>query len=167
MGAVTTINTFPEAAMYQSLICGEQCIEQPTVGFTNAAQKLFTISGGPIIATAFIAIVSADIGATAMNGTLQELVTTPSATVTIGTTVSLASLTAGTSIRWINTTGVLTPVTAGIVPIYPATIATLNINALLPIGALQLLTTAINSGNIKFYMRYQPLSPLSVVTVTP
>jgi hypothetical protein len=112
---------------------------------------------------AMYAIVSVDTGATGTNGTLQELVTTPSATVAIGTTVSVASKAAGTSIRWINTTGVLTPVTAGLVPIYPATIASLDISVLLPIGQVQFLTTAANTGNIKFYMVYKPLSPLSAV----
>jgi hypothetical protein len=141
----------------------ERCVEQPVCALTNAAQPLFNITGGPILMVAMYAIVSVDTGATATNGTLQELVTAPSATVVLGTTVSVASKATGTSIRWINTTGILTPVTAGIVPIYPATIATLDISALLPVGQVQFLTTAANTGNIKFYMVYKPLSPSCVV----
>jgi hypothetical protein len=163
VGVSTSQMSYLKQLINLNLAC-ERAIEQPVCVLTNAAQPLFNITGAPILMTGMYAVVSTDTGATATNGTLQELVTVPSATVTIGTTVSIASKAAGTSIRWINTTGILTPVTAGIVPIYPATIATLDILALLPIGQVQFLTTAANTGNIKFYMTYKPLSNLSVVT---
>ena len=163
MGASTALNVNLPAAIQSSVLSGEYAVEQLVCVPANAAVSLFTIAGGPCLAS-FYAVVSADIGGTAMNGTLEEVITTPANTMTFGTTVSCASLAAGTSIRWINTTGVLTPVTLGAVPIYPATVATLDCIFFCPIGTIKFLMTAANTGNFYFYMRYKPLSPACFVT---
>ena len=131
--------------------------------FTNAAQNMFTITGGPVYGF-FTGIVTTIIGGTAMNGTLQETTVAPASTATLSTTVSLASKAAGTSIRFVGATGVLTPVTAGAVIVDPVTVA--DCWFLLPIGAVTLLATAINTGVITWYLNYIPLSSDSVVAAT-
>ena len=146
-----------------SLLTTRRSISCTTGPFTNAAQSMFTIAGAPCYAR-FVGIVTTSVGGTAMNGTLQEVVTTPAGTVVLSTTVSCASKAAGTSIRFVGATGVLTPVTAGAVIIDPVTVDdTWN---LCPIGAIQFLTTAINTGLITWYMDYVPLSSDNVVSVT-
>ena len=154
-----------------SQLFGAPSISAPTVitcttgAFTAAAQSMFTIAGGPIYGM-FVGIVTTPIGGTAMNGTLQEVVTTPSGTVQLSTAVSLISKAAGTSIRFVGTStyAVLTLVTAGAKIIDPVTVA--DDWFLLPIGAVSLLTTAINTGLITWSLSYYPLSPDCVVTVT-
>ena len=146
----------PELVQMRTISC-------TTGPFTNAIQKMFTITGGPIYGRV-IGMVTTDVGATAMNGTLQITTVAPASTTVLSTTVSCASKAAGTSIRFIGATGVLTPVTAGAVMIDP--VLTGDCWFLMPIGAVQFLTTAINTGLIVWSMTYTPLVPDAVVVLT-
>ena len=134
----------------------------------NTSDDLFTIAGGPIYARIF-GIVTTVIGANAANGTLQMTTTTPSATVAISTAVSIASAAAGSVIHFATvaagTVPVLTITANGINWYDPATATKLPAEFFLPPGTLKFLSSAANTGNIKWYLSYLPLSTNTVVTV--
>lgn len=140
----------------------ERCIEKSDGAVLAGADPLFTVTGGPILVTKIVGIVTTAITGAA-NGTLQATTTTPSATVALSTTVAINDDAAGTSYRFVGATGVLTPVTDGAVIIDPVTVA--DCEFLVPIGNINFLGSAARDGVIKWYMTYKPLSPNSVVTV--
>ena len=86
-------------------------------------------------------------------------------TVALSTTVAIDNDAAGTSYRFVGATGILTPVTAGAVIIDPVTTA--DCEFLVPIGNINFLGSAAQTGVIKWYMTYKPLSPNSVVIASP
>lgn len=145
-----------------SLAITERCIEKSDGAVLAGADPLFVITGGPILVTKLIGVVTTLIVGAA-NGTLQATTTVPSATVALSTTVAINDDAAGTTYRFVGATGVLTPVTDGAVIIDPVTVA--DCEFLVPIGNINFLGSAARAGNIKWYMTYKPLSPNSVVTV--
>lgn len=138
-----------------------RCIEKSDGAVLAGADPLFTITGGPILVTRIIGIVTTVLGGAA-NGTLQATTTEPAATVALSTTVAIDNDAAGTSYRFAGATGVLTPDTNGAKIIDPVTVE--DCQFLVPIGNINFLGSAARTGNIKWYMAYIPLSPLSVVT---
>lgn len=138
-----------------------RCIEKSDGAVLAGADPLFTITGGPILVTRIIGIVTTVLGGVA-NGTLQATTTEPAATVALSTTVAIDNDAAGTSYRFAGATGVLTPDTNGAKIIDPVTVE--DCQFLVPIGNINFLGSAARTGNIKWYMAYIPLSPLSVVT---
>jgi hypothetical protein len=138
---------------------GWKCLEKSDGSVLSGTDDLFTITGGPIIASV-IGIVTTVIGGAA-NGTLQITTTTPAATVSLSTTVAIDSQAAGSSIRFVGATGVLTPLAAGAKIIDPVTVG--DCQFLMPIGTVKFLGSAARTGNIKWYLTYRPLSPNSVV----
>jgi hypothetical protein len=159
MGASTAKNVNLDSFAAASFLTAAQCIEQPTNAITSGAASLFTIAGGPIMAQVF-GIVTTVLGG-ASNGTLQITTTTPAATVALSTTVAIDTQAAGSSIRFVGATGVLTPDANGAKIIDPVTVG--DCWFLMPIGTVKFLTTAVRTGNIKWYIRYVPLSPNCVV----
>jgi len=140
----------------------ERCLEKSDGAVLNAAiDPLFTVAGGPVLAQVY-GICTVDIGGAA-NGTLQHTTVTPAATVSLSTTVAIGAMNAGGSIRFVGAAGVLTPDDAGAKIIDPVTVG--DCWFLLPIGSLGFLGSASQTGNFKWYLRYVPLSPNSVVTV--
>jgi len=156
LGVVDTVVDRIEAALG---ISGWKCLEKSDGAVLSGADDLFTITGGPIIASV-IGIVTTVLGGAA-NGTLQHTTTTPAATAALSTIVAIDSDAAGTSYRFVGVAGVLTPVTAGAVIIDPVTVA--DCLFLLPIGTLSFLGSAARSGVIKWYLTYKPLSVNSVI----
>lgn len=138
----------------------EQSISKVQTTPSGGADALFTVTGGPILVKKIIGIVTTVL-AGAANGTLQATVTEPAATVAISTTVAIDNDAAGTSYRFIGATGVLTPVSAGVVRIDPVTTA--DCEFLVPIGNINFLTSGAMTGVITWYCSYIPLSPLSTV----
>ncbi len=138
----------------------EHSIQKVMTTPSGGADTLFTITGGPIMVTQMVGIVTTVL-VNAANGTLQATTTVPATTTALSTTVAIDNLAAGTSIRFVGATGVLTKVTAGAKIIDPVTIA--ECNFLVPIGNINFLTSAAMTGVITWYMRYFPLSPLSRV----
>ena len=127
---------------------------------SNGADNLFTISGGPIMVTEFVGIVTTGIGSTVATLQIKEVPTEPAATtVNLSTAVAITSDAAGTSYTFtVATPGVLTPTTAGCLDQVPA------IRWLCPIGTINATGSAANStGNIKWYIGYYMLSPYSKV----
>lgn len=140
----------------------ERCIEKSDGAVLKGADPLFVITGGPILVTSIVGIVTTIIGGAA-NGTLQATTTEPAATVALSTTVAIDNDAAGTSYRFAGATGVLTPDTNGAKIIDPVTVE--DCAFLVPIGNINFKGSAAATGVIKWYMTYKPLSPNSVVTV--
>lgn len=142
----------------------EMCCEKSDGAVLLGDDPIFTIAGGPIKILEIVGIVTTEIGAGITNVKLQLDTTTPAATVELNAgAVDIGADAAGTSYRSINTTGIFTPVTAGFV-LEANAFAALPTTYLAPIGTIQFNSDAARAGNIKWYLRYKPLSPNSVVT---
>ncbi len=138
------------------------CCEKSDGELLTGTDALFNITGGPIKLIEITGIVTTLIVG-ASNGKLTYTTTTPAATVDMSAAaVAVDDLAAGTSIQHINTTAILTKVTAGIVKEANA-FATQPTQFLLPIGQIGFNSSAARVGVIKWYIRYVPLSPNSRV----
>jgi len=139
----------------------EHCIEKSDGSVPNGDDDLFTISGAPILVTHFYGMVTTVIGANVATCTIQHACADPAADIALSTAVAITDDAVGTTYYIDNTAlGVFTPVTAGSV-IIPA----LMLPWLLTPGTLQATFSAANTGNIKWYMVFKPLSPKSLVVV--
>lgn len=140
-----------------------QCCEKSDGAVLSGDDALFDITGGPIKVLEITGIVTTQIGAGTTNVKLTCTTVAPAATVDMSAgAVDIDADAVGTSYQTINTTGVFTPVTAGIVKEANA-FAVLPTTYLVPIGTIKLNSSAARTGNIKWYLRYVPLSPLSRV----
>lgn len=138
------------------------CCEKSDGAVLNGDDPLFDITGGPIKLIEITGIVTTTIVGAA-NGKLVYTTTTPAASVDMSAgAVAIDDDAAGTSYQTINTTGIFTPVTAGIVKEANA-FATMPTQFLLPIGTIKFNASAARVGVIKWYVRYVPLSPNSRV----
>lgn len=136
----------------------EQCIVKADGAVLGAADALFTITGGPILVTSFLGLVTTQIGAGASTCQIVEAVTTPAGNVNLSTAVDIDADAAGTSYHMtVATPGVFTPTTAGAFDQVPA------ISWFCPIGTINATTSVARAGVIAWYMTYKPLSPTSVV----
>mgnify|MGYP001577104714 FL=1 len=134
-----------------------QTCEKSDGAVVNGQDSLFTITGGPIMVTEFVGIVTTILGG-ASNCHIDLAVTEPEADVSFSTTVAIDSDAAGTSYTFtVATPGVLTPTTAGALDQIPA------IRWLMPIGTIKSHTTAVRTGVIKWYIGYYMLSQYSKV----
>jgi len=125
----------------------------------NGDDPLFTITGGPIMVTDFIGIVTTLIGGAA-NCTINANVAAPAATTALSTTVAIDNNAVGTSYTFTAASpGVLTPTAAGVLMVVP------EMRWLVPIGEIVATCSAAQDGVIEWYMFYRPLSPDTVVTV--
>ena len=139
----------------------ERCIEKSDGSVPNGINTLFIISGGPILLKNIVGIVTDTIGANAVNCTLSIAVTAPSGSVALSTTVAVTDDAIGTSYTITAATpGVFTPTTAGAIDQVPIN------DVLIPIGSIVATFTAANTGTIKWYIIYKPLSPNSTVIAT-
>lgn len=138
----------------------EHCIEKSDGACLNGQDNLFVITGGPILVTEFVGIVTTVIGDNVATCHIDLTVTEPAADVALSTDVAITSDAAGTSyIFSIADPAVLTPVAAGVDQVIP------RIAWLCPIGTIKAHCSAANTGNIKWYMVFKPLSPNSLVVV--
>lgn len=131
---------------------------------TTGNVNMFTVTGGPIKVLELVGIVTTLVQAQTTSTKVTVTTTSPAATVDFSAAaVDLTGATVGSSIRHINTTGVLTVVAAGFVNEGNA-FATNDTQYLVPAGSMQINNaSASNTGAITWYMRYIPLSPLSRV----
>ena len=140
-----------------------RCVEKSDGAVLNGNDDLFVITGGPISILEIVGIVTTTIGAGTTNVKLTLTTDEPAATVDMNAgAVDIDADAAGTSYRQINTTAILTPVTAGFVMKGNA-FATNDTQFLCPTGTIKLNSSAARTGNIKWYLRYVPLSPNSRV----
>lgn len=145
---------------YLKRLCGAEITIAKTDGAVlDGDDDLFVITGGPIMVTEFVGIVTTVIGGAA-NMTIQEAVTEPEGDVALSTTVAVSTDAAGTSYTFTAAApSALTPTTAGGLANLPA------VKWLCPIGTIQGLGSDAQDGVIAWYMSYKPLSPLSKVVV--
>ena len=135
----------------------DQTIEKSDGAVLNGSDDLFTITGGPILVTEFVGVVTTDIVGVA-NCHIDLIVTTPSGTVALSTNVAIDNDAAGTSYTFsVADPGVLTPTTAGALEAIP------RIAWLCPIGTIKAHCSAARVGVIKWYMKYTMLSQYSRV----
>ena len=136
----------------------DQTIEKSDGTVPNGQDDLFTITGGPILVTEFVGIVTTNIQNSAVTCHLDLAVTTPSADVALSTTVAITNNAAGTSYTFSTADpAVLTPTTAGALEAIP------RIAWLCPIGTIKAHFSAARTGAIKWYMKYTMLSQYSKV----
>jgi hypothetical protein len=140
-------------------IVAERMVEKSDGAVLNGADDLFVISGGPIMVLEFVGIVTTIIGGAA-NCQIVEAVASPAGNVNLSTSVAIDADAVGTSYTFTAAApGVLTPTTAGGLANVPST------KWLCPIGTINATCSAAQTGVIKWYMVYRPLSPNSVVSV--
>jgi hypothetical protein len=142
------------------LLALPRCVVKSDGAVVSGDDPIFTVTGGPVRATMY-GIVTTILAGTG-NGKLTYTTVAPAATVDLCSAVAVDNDAAGTSYRFINTTAVLTPVTAGVV-IQGNAFATDDTEFFLPIGSMNFNCTGAATGVIGWYMMYTPLSPLSRV----
>lgn len=120
---------------------------------------LFTISGGPVLVTNFYGLVTTVIGNVSSTCTIQHACTDPAADIALSTAVRIDTDAVGTSYYLSSAAlAVFTPVTAGSV-----IQATTMLPWILTPGTLQATHQAANTGAIRWFLVYTPLSQLSRV----
>ena len=121
---------------------------------------LFTVAGGPVLVTNFYGVVATIIGNNVSTCTIQHACTDPAADIALSTAVAVQTDAVGTS-YYISSaaTGVFTPVTAGSV-----IQATTMLPWILTPGTLQATFSAANTGKIRWFLVFTPLSQLTRVT---
>ena len=126
-----------------------------------ATDDLFTITGGPVRCK-IVGLVTTAIGGAA-NMSLQHTTTDPAATVELNAApVAITSDAAGTIYTNVGATSVFTPSTGlGFKIGDPVTVE--EVEFILAPGTVKALGSAVQSGVIKWYMTYWPLSPNSLV----
>jgi hypothetical protein len=158
--AVSGIGTTNSLMGYIKRLCGAETSIEKTDGAVLAAKDpLFVVTGGPILVVEFVGVVTTLIGGAA-NMTINCSVTAPAADIALSTTVAVDNDAVGTTYTFTSVAlPVLTPLTAGCLPLVPVT------RWLVPIGTINALGSAAQAGVIAWYMSYKPLSPSSKVVV--
>lgn len=128
----------------------------------NGKDPLFTITGGSIHVVSVIGTVTTVIGGAA-NGTLQADVTTPSATVGMSTTVAIDNDGEGAVYTFVGPTGILTPTDAGLVLIDQGSTTLTETQYVVPIGNINFLGSAAQSGVISWTLTYYANDEATVV----
>jgi len=170
LGANSADNTFDSTAVVanangsiierveQVQATQERCIVKADGAVLGAADDLFTITGGPIMVTNLVGIVTTQIGAGLSTCQIVEAVTAPAGNVNLSTAVDIdGDLVGGSYTFTAVALPVLTPTPAGALPLVP------EVKWLCPIGTINATTSAARDGVIAWYITYKPLSPASVV----
>ena len=162
-GAVTTTDTLVGYIKQLVTEAGPRCIEKSDGAVLTGNDNLFTITGGPVRAK-IVGIVTTVIGGVS-NGDLQIVTTDPAATANLNAgVVAIDSDASGTSYINVGNTSVFTPTTGGAVLVGAAVAAEqTETEFILPIGTVHFRSSAAQTGVIKWYMTYWPMSPSSVV----
>jgi len=159
---VSPVATDVTAILADTVAAPWRCCEKSDGTVEAGADDIFTVSGGPVRARIVGVVTGGALGGNAANGKLQMGVTTPAADIELNAgAVAITSDAEGTVYTQIDSTSVFTPTTGGasIVDVVAADEALF----ILPIGTVKFHSSAANTGNIKWYMTYQQLSPSSVV----
>ena len=162
-GVVTATDTLVGYVKQLVTEAGPRCVEKSDGAVLTGNDNLFTITGGPVRAK-IVGIVTTIIGG-ASNGDLQIVTTDPAATANLNAgVVAIDNDASGTSYINVGNTSVFTPTTAGAVLVGAAVAAEQSeTEFILPIGTVHFRSSAAQTGVIKWYMTYSPLSPNSVV----
>ena len=140
-----------------TVLAQERCIERLVCVPTETNIDLFEVSGGPIIITELVGIVTTQIGGV----TECQIVATPTAPgvgVNFSTAVDIDAQDVGASITFTDAAlPVLTPTANGAVLQFP------RHYWLCPVGVITAEFSATQTGNIAWYMVFKPLSPNTTV----
>jgi len=138
-----------------------RCVEKSDGGILNGLDPIFTITGGPVRCK-IVGHVTDTVGG-ASNLRLQHITTAPAATVELNAgAVAVDTDAIGTVYHNLGATSVFTPSGGlGFVLLDPVTVEETEL--ILAPGVVQCLGSAAQTGNIKWYMSYVPLSPDSRV----
>ena len=162
--SIDAIETDTGTTLPATLAAMPQCVVKADGAYLTGLDPLFTISGGPVRCK-IVGLVTTVVGG-ATSGRLQHITTDPAATVELNAgAVACDTDPAGTFYYNVGDTSVFTPsIGLGFELLNPVTIE--ETEFLLAPGVVQFLSTAAQTGVIAWYMTYEPLSPLSVVTAT-
>lgn len=149
-------------ALADSIPAMKKCVVKTDGAVLNGVDPIFTITGGPVRCKIVGLVTTLLVGAA--NLRLQHITTDPAATVNLNAgAVAVDDDAVGTFYHNIGATGVFTPSTGlGFKINDPVTVE--EVEFLLAPGVVQCLGSAARVGVIAWYMTYEPLSPLSVVT---
>ena len=161
-GMSTAMKAEVEAECVDAVVSLPKCVEKSDGAVLNGLDPIFTISGGPVRAKIVGLVTGAAIGGAA-TGRLQHITTEPAATVELSAgAVAIDTDPAGTFYYSKGASSIFTPTGGlGFALIDPVTIE--ETEFLLAPGDVQFLASAAQTGNIKWYMSYIPLSPSSAV----
>lgn len=125
----------------------------------TGAQTIFTITGGPILLVALVGIVTTAIQNQACTAVWNSIDTLSSTTKALTGTTTLTNLLIGEVI----VIPAATLATAGLIATGGVVEQTVSDMVTIPAGIINYVTSATNTGAIQWYMRYEPLSPTTVV----
>ena len=164
-GKIGTDTEMADSSLYDMIMTLPKSVEKSdgTVLDTGEGDAIFVVAGGPVRAK-IVGIVTTVVGGAA-NLQVKHTTTEPAATTNLSTNVAIDTDAAGTSYIFIGAAGVLTPVTNGVQLVDPVTVE--ETEYILPIGTVSADASAAQTGAIKWYITYTPLSPLSRVTAAP
>lgn len=158
-----TIITAVGTTIPGTILALPKCVEKSDgIVADNTTDDLFTITGGPVRCK-IVGLVTTVIGGAA-NMKLQHTTTSPAATVELNAgAVAIDNDAVGTLYQNIGATSVFTPSdTLGVELTDPVTVE--ECEFILTPGTVKAHGSATQTGNIKWYMTYTPMSPSSVVT---
>ena len=145
-------------AVDNTVLAQERSIERLACPIEAANVDLFEISGGPIIVTELVGIITTSIENAAALTQIVIDVTEPTVSVNMSTEVDLDNAAAGTSITFTDIAlPVLTPTANGAITQFP------RHYWLCPIGTIKATFGADRTGEIAWYMVFKPLSPNTTV----
>ena len=142
----------------------ERCVEKSDGAVLAAADPIFTIAGGPIYVESLVGIVSSAVVGNS-NAKFSMTITDPAATIDLSAgAVAINDDAAGTLYTNIGATAVFTPTTNSIGALGLIAGVADQPHWILAPGTLNFTCDAAREGVVKFYLRYKPLSPNSLVT---
>ena len=137
-------------------VTGEKCVEKLDGAVLAAADPLFTITGGMILATIVGKVTTAIVGASNLRLTITTVA--PAATVNLNAgAVAVDDDAAGTTYHNVAASSVFTPTTAGVAIMDPVTIEMTQF--LLGPGTVNCLGSVARVGVIHWQMLYKAFSP--------
>lgn len=128
---------------------GPTVVRNAAVLPATATTTYFNVVGGQVLITSFYGVVTTACSATATNLTIQVTNTAGATTASIGTATAIASLAVGTILAIPTVGSAITTLSYG----------TQNPVFLLGAGAIQMVTSATNTGATKWYVNYISLDP--------
>jgi len=144
---------------------GERCVQKSLSTIANGANNLFAVSGGPIKMTEFVIYIDSVVQtqATLVGGNIDP--TTPATDTTFGTdgtAVDFTAAAAGTVFTWDGVLATDFAKQANGVVLGMGT--DISYGLFVPVGMIELTSSAASTGTLTVYMTYLPLGPHSIVT---
>lgn len=127
----------------------------------NGDDALFTITGGSIYVVSIVGTVTTIFGGT-VTCHLNCAVTTPSADVSMSTAVAVNSAPEGSVWTFVGPSGILTPTDPGLTIIDQGSTTLTETHWIVPIGGIELSSSAAQTGVISFTMTYWANSEATV-----